>query len=287
MSRPTYFAALRWAAKQVTETPVDPDAPRFMLLMKHDWDLTALLSHQRDEMPEDEWAWFQRAIRRVLNNEPPQYVVGLAPFYGRTFQVNSDVLVPESETEELVEWVLQTQPAKKDLKVLDLGTGSGVIGITLALERPTWQVTLSDVSAAALKIAARNQERLGTHLPQLQSDLFSQLVEQKFDLIVTNPPYVATTARPAMDAAVVEFEPALALFAGSDGLDFYRRLFDQLPVHLREGGRLYGETGYDQEQSIQHLAKQLLPGWSVTTKHDMADRMRMIRICGGLEKRGD
>lgn len=287
MSKPTYFAALRWAHQQLAGTSIDPDAPRFMVLMKHDWSLTALLAHQRDQMPADEWSWFQQAVQRVLSNEPPQYVVGLAPFYGRTFKVNSDVLVPESETEELVDWVLSEQASTKRLKVLDLGTGSGVIGITLALERPTWQVTLTDISTFSLAVAQQNQQRLGTQLRQVHSDLFSQLAGERFDLIVTNPPYVATRDKAQMDQAVKEYEPEQALYAGPDGLDFYRRLFRALPDHLNPGGWLYGETGYDQEQSLSALVKQELPAWWVTTRHDMADRMRMIKLCGGLEKRGD
>lgn len=287
MNKPTYFMALKWATQQLAESQIDPDAPRFLLLMKHDWTLTDFLAHQRDQVPVEEWTWFQQAIQRVLANEPPQYVVGVAPFYGRTFRVNRDVLVPESETEELVDWVLQEQPPKRQLHVLDLGTGSGVIGITLALERSSWQVELSDISAASLAVAQQNQERLGTHLPQIQSDLFDHLSGRRFDLIVTNPPYVATTARSEMDEAVKEFEPEQALYAGTDGLDFYRQLFEQLPDHLNPGGMLYGETGFDQERSIKELAQQKLPAWQLTTKHDMADRMRMIKLCGGLEKRGD
>jgi release factor glutamine methyltransferase len=140
----TYFAAQRWAKEQLAGTDVDSASPQFLLQMHHGWDATHLLLHNRDQMPDDEQAWFYQAVRRLLGHEPAQYIAGQAPFYGRTFTVTPDVLIPEAETAELVDWVLTTVP-DRPLSVLDLGTGSGVIGITLALERPHWRVTLSDV----------------------------------------------------------------------------------------------------------------------------------------------
>lgn len=219
---------------------------------------------------------FRRAIERVADHEPPQYVVGKAPFYGRMFIVSRDVLIPESETEELVEWVLDTMPKDKPLRVLDLGTGSGVIGITLKLERPLWQVTLSDISAGALRVATANQRLHGTNLPEIESDMFARLADQKFDLIVTNPPYIATSEISLMDKAVLDYEPPVALFADEHGLGFYHRLFESIGDHLTTHGQLFGETGFDQEQSIQDLCHQVAPYAQIETRHDMADRMRMI-----------
>ena len=244
--------------------------------MIHDWNTTTLLMHNRDRMPSEEAVRFRRAIERVADHEPPQYVVGKAPFYGRMFIVSRDVLIPESETEELVEWVLDTMPKDKPLRVLDLGTGSGVIGITLKLERPLWQVTLSDISAGALRVATANQRLHGTNLPEIESDMFARLADQKFDLIVTNPPYIATSEISLMDKAVLDYEPPVALFADEHGLGFYHRLFESIGDHLTTHGQLFGETGFDQEQSIQDLCHQVAPYAQIETRHDMADRMRMI-----------
>lgn len=276
----TYFQAQKSAKRMLEERQIDPDAVNFVLEMMHDWSPAERLAHNRDIMSNDELKRFQMAIDRVASYEPPQYVVGRAPFYGRTFIVSKSVLIPESETEELVDWVLHDQPADRPLKVLDLGTGSGVIGITLANERPRWQVVMSDVSADALRVAKANQVLQGASGQLVLSDLFDGLGDQQFDLIVTNPPYVATTAVDELDEAVRDYEPGLALFAGTDGLDFYRRLFKQLADHLKPGGKLYGETGYDQEEAIKQLGAELLPDKELTTRHDIADRMRMIRICG-------
>lgn len=279
MSNWNYLEAQQWAADYLQHEGKDPNAPEFLLKMLHGWDTTALLLHHRDPMPEDEQHRFRRAIKRVAEDEPVQYIVGKSPFFGRTFVISPDVLIPEPETEDLVEWVLDKMPADSPLKVLDLGTGSGVIGITLALERPQWQVTLSDISAAALRVAQANQRLHGTNLAVVESDLFSSMEDQQFDLIVTNPPYVSTAAIAQMDQSVLQYEPPLALFASENGLGFYHRLFAQAANHLTDGGQLFGETGYDQEVTIQNLFKRLNPHAEIETRHDEADKMRMIRAC--------
>ncbi len=276
----SYFQAERDAKNMLTERQIDPDAVNFILEMMHDWTTAERIAHNRELMSEDELKRFKMAIDRVASYEPPQYVVGRAPFYGRTFIVSRSVLIPESETEELVDWVLHDNQDDQPLEVLDLGTGSGVIGITLANERPHWKLTMSDVSTDALRVAKANQILHGASVQLVASDMFDQLGDRQFDLIVTNPPYVATTAVDELDEAVRDYEPGLALFAGQDGLDFYRRLFDQLRDHLKPGGKLYGETGYDQEDGIKKLAVAKLPDCELTTRHDIADRMRMIKICG-------
>ncbi|HJA73846.1 MAG TPA: peptide chain release factor N(5)-glutamine methyltransferase [Candidatus Limosilactobacillus faecipullorum] len=277
MSKWTYFEAQQWASSFLKAAGMDPSTPQFILEMIHDWKFTDLVMHNRDYMPADEAFRFTRAVERIANAEPAQYVVGKAPFFGRVFVVNRDVLIPESETEELVEWVLDSMPADEPLKVLDLGTGSGVIGITLALERPKWQVTLSDISTDALRVALTNQRLHGTNLRQVESDLFANFGNEQFDLIVTNPPYIGVDEINEMDKAVIDYEPPLALFASEGGLGFYRRLFTELHQHLTPQGELFGETGYRQEEAIQQLFDQTVAGGKIETKHDVADRMRMIR----------
>lgn len=273
----TYFMAQRWAKNQLTGTEVDPNAPQFILQMSHDWDATHLLLNNRQIMPIDEQEWFKKAIVRLKQAEPAQYIVGKAPFYGRTFTVNENVLIPEAETAELVDWVLATIP-NRPLKVLDLGTGSGAIGITLALERPAWDVTLSDISAPALAVAKKNSKRLNSKVTLVQSNLFEELGEQRFDLIVTNPPYINQGDTALMDQAVLKYEPAIALFADEAGLGFYRRLFEQAGQHLNADGQLFGETGFDQEKTIQTLLKKCDPQAQIKPRHDVADKMRMIHV---------
>lgn len=273
----TYFAALQWAKERLGQRKVDPQAPTFLLQERHHWDATHLLLNYRQQMPADEQKWFKAGIQRLLAAEPAQYIVGEAPFYGRQFKVNQDVLIPEAETAELVDWVLAMVP-NHPLRVLDLGTGSGVLGITLALERPAWQVTLSDVSPAALAVAQENCRRFNLALSLVESDLFANLGGQRFDLVVTNPPYIDHQDTAVMDTAVLKYEPALALFADEHGLGFYHRLFSQVADHLTAAGQLFGETGYDQEQSIQQLLRRCDGQAKITPRHDVAGKMRMIHV---------
>ena len=284
--RPMFFAALRWAKGQMQEHHLDPNAPHFLIQMKYGWDDTHLLLHQREVMTAEDWRWFQRAVERLQRHEPAQCIVGEAPFYGRTFIVNRDVLIPEPETADLVEWVLNEQD-DRPRRVLDLGTGSGVIGITLALERPHWQVTLSDVSPAALQVAKANAQRFAAPLELVQSDLFNALTDRQFDLIVTNPPYIDRGDQDLMDAAVIKYEPDLALYADEHGLGFYHRLFSQVANYLAPGGDLYGETGFDQEERIQALFHRLNPKAKIMPRHDVANKMRMIHGWDFLDTGGN
>lgn len=272
----TYFAAQRWARNQLTGSDVDPQAPQFLLEQRHNWDATHLLIHNRELMPSDEAEWFQKAVVKLLDHVPAQYIVGQTSFYGRYFKVTPDVLIPEPETAELVEWVLAITAGQRPYRVLDLGAGSGVIGITLMLERPEWSVTLSDISAAALDVARENARRYKLAPSFVKSDLFDQLAGQRYDLIVTNPPYIDRAATAVMDRAVLDYEPAVALFADEHGLGFYHRLFKQAGDHLRAGGQLFGETGYDQETSIQALLKKCDQTARLVVRHDVAGKMRMI-----------
>lgn len=276
MNNPTYREALNWASSYI-QSNIDPTAPEFLLESEHDWTPTQLVLHRNNEMIDFEFEIFKSQIERLMQNEPAQYIAGKAPFFGRTFTVNDQVLIPENETEELVEWVL-TEFDERPLKVLDLGTGSGVIGITLKLERPNWNVTASDISAAALEVATLNANDLNAEVEFIQSDIFTNLAEQKFDLVVSNPPYIGEEERDEMDTAVLEYVPDLALFADNRGLAIYEKIFSNLNQIMMPQGVLFAETGYGQEKMIKELANRVLPRAVVETKHDINDKMRMVKI---------
>lgn len=276
MNNPTYREALNWASSYI-QSNIDPTAPEFLLESEHDWTPTQLVLHRNNEMIDFEFEIFKSQIERLMQNEPAQYIAGKAPFFGRTFTVNDQVLIPENETEELVEWVL-TEFDERPLKVLDLGTGSGVIGITLKLERPNWNVTASDISAAALEVATLNANDLNAEVEFIQSDIFTNLAEQKFDLVVSNPPYIGEEERDEMDTAVLEYVPDLALFADNRGLAIYEKIFSNLNQIMMPQVVLFAETGYGQEKMIKELANRVLPRAVVETKHDINDKMRMVKI---------
>jgi len=211
-----------------------------------------LIAHDTDPLTEGQTAEFEALLTRRLAGEPVAYLVGTREFYGRPFQVSPDVLIPRPDTELLVERTLVRIPPDQAVDVLDLGTGSGCIAITLALERPLARVTAVDRSPAALAIAQRNAGILNARVEFLTSDWFDALAGRRFDLIVSNPPYIAA-ADPHLARGDVRFEPLTALAAGFDGLDDLRQLITAARAHLRPGGMLLLEHGYDQADTVRTL----------------------------------
>ena len=218
------------------------------------WDVAPawLIAHDTDPLTEAKTAQFAALLARRLSGEPVAHLTGTREFYGRSFQVSPDVLIPRPDTELLVELALRRMPPGQVVKVLDLGTGSGCIAITLALERPLAEITAVDRSAAALAIARHNADILNAHVEFLSSDWFDALSGRRFDLIVGNPPYIAA-ADPHLTRGDVRFEPLSALAAGTDGLEDLRQLVAAASPHLQPGGALLLEHGYDQADAVQAL----------------------------------
>lgn len=216
---------------------------------------------------------FAALAARRLAGEPLAYLLGEKEFYGRRFAVSPAVLVPRPETELLVQLALDRLRSRPAARVLDLGTGSGCIAITLALESPPARVLAVDRSATALAVAAANARRLGAAVEFLRSDWFDA-VTGRFDLIVSNPPYVAA-ADPHLPA--LRHEPRQALVAGADGLDDLRRIVAAAPAHLQAGGWLIVEHGHDQAADVRALYAQA--GFvEIETACDLAG---VPRVCSG------
>lgn len=276
MANPTFFSALRWATHFLAQHQQE-DAGRFLLLARQGWTTTQLMLHYRDLMPDPVWKQFQADVQRLAKHEPAQYIIGYAPFFGHDFKVTPATLIPRVETEDLVEWCLALS-SKRYLKVLDLGTGSGAIAVSLKLARPQWEVWASDISSAALKIAMTNAKRLKARVRFYQSDVFAAFQSEKFDLIISNPPYIAPAERAVMDTSVLQYEPSLALFAQNQGLAIYQQIFADLASQLVSGGCFFGEFGYQQRPALAKLATQILPQGQVTFRRDLAGHERMLRI---------
>jgi len=241
-----------------------------------------LIAHDTDPLSDAQTTQFQALLNRRLAGEPVAYLTGTREFYGRPFRVSPDVLIPRPDTELLVERALACIPPDHAVDVLDLGTGSGCIAITLALERPLARVTAVDRSAAALAIAQRNADGLNARVEFLTSDWFAAfmpprgLAGRRFDLIVSNPPYIAA-ADPHLARGDVRFEPLTALAAGHDGLADLRRLTTAASAHLKPGGTLLLEHGYDQADAVVELLRQ--HGFEqICTLRDLAG---LNRVSGG------
>lgn len=209
-----------------------------------------LLGHDRDALSPNQVEPIEALLRRRLEGEPMAYILGRREFYGRDFQVRPGVLIPRPETELLLEQALERLPLHSATSALDIGTGSGVLAISLALERPNCRVTACDISPAALDAAGSNAHDWNARVELLESDVFARLPGRRFDLIVSNPPYIAA-ADPHLTRGDLRFEPPEALASGPDGLDVLERLIAQAPEHLHPGGALLLEHGWDQGAAVR------------------------------------
>ncbi|MCD5970058.1 peptide chain release factor N(5)-glutamine methyltransferase [Pseudomonas quasicaspiana] len=217
---------------------------------------------------------FASHLQRRRTGEPVAYILGQQGFWKLDLDVAPHTLIPRPETEMLVEAALELVPAFAPTRVLDLGTGTGAIALALASERPVWQVTAVDRVLEAVALAERNRQRL--HLDNarvLSSHWFSALEGQRFDLIISNPPYIAAED-PHLAAGDVRFEPSSALVAGSDGLDDLRMIIEQAPNYLNDDGWLLLEHGYDQGAAVRELLS--LHGFEkIQTRRDLGDHERI------------
>ena len=207
-----------------------------------------LFAHADQELKELWWIHYGRYLHQRLSGTPTQYITGSQEFYGRDFRVTPAVLIPRPETEHLIETALKFNPGI----ILDIGTGSGAIAVTLALETKA-RVLATDVSQPALTIARENAVRLNAEVDFIRCDLGSALPDASFDMVVSNPPYVPESDRAEMQREVRDHEPGLALFAGPDGLDIYRRLIPEAARLLKPGGRLILELGHISLDSVRQM----------------------------------
>lgn len=235
-----------------------------------------LAAHGDDIADAEAAARFRALVSRRLAGEPVAYLIGTREFYGLSFRVTPAVLIPRPETEVLVEAALERLPERGLLKVLDLGTGSGCVAVAIAHERRDAQVTAAERSGDALALARENARALGAQVEFLESDWFAALPGRTFDLIVSNPPYVAA-ADAHLEQGDLRFEPRAALAAGADGLEDIRRIVGQAPRHLRQGGWLLFEHGCDQAQACRDLLRDTGFGELISR----ADLAGMPRVAGG------
>lgn len=273
--------ALAWArttlAGACDSEPLD--AP---LLLAHVLGLSraALIAHPEHPLTPAQAAAFEALIRRRAVGEPVAYLVGMHPFFDRDLLVTPDVLIPRPETEHLVELALAWAGGRACLRVVDVGTGSGAIALTLAAHLPQARVVAVDVSGAALAVAAKNVSRYGmdSRVRLVQGDLLTSFggALARFDVIAANLPYVPRAV--LSDLAVTRYEPRLALDGGADGLDVIRRLLAQAPDRLAAPGLLLLEIEAGQGKAVRELVWRAFPGARVDVLADYAGRDRIVRM---------
>ena len=233
----------------------------------------------QQEVTEEEKQFVEEIFKKLAEHMPAQYIIGHAEFFGMQLKVDERVLIPRPETEELVDLILTENP-KKNLKVLDIGTGSGAIALALAKNRPDWSVTAADISQDALDLSLENANAQNLNLSFIKSDCFSE-ISSKYDIIVSNPPYISREDQEEVGLNVLHSEPHLALFADEDGLAIYRRIAESSKDYLNDGGKIYLEIGYKQGQSVPALFTENFPEKRVRTLKDQFGQDRMVVIDDG------
>lgn len=242
-----------------------------------------LLNHLQEEVSNEKIELLKKEIKALEENKPLQYVLGYVNFYGNKFVVDERVLIPRFETEELVENTIKyikkllTEP----VDIIDLGCGSGVIGITLEKKVSTKTVDLIDISKDALEVAKINCEKLNSKCNLIQSDMFEN-VEKKYDVIISNPPYIKENE--IIEDIVKENEPHLALYAGKDGLDCYKKILETVNKYKKEKCLIAFEIGYQQAEDIKRLVDKYIPTAQVIIKKDLSDKDRMAFIFCGIKE---
>ena len=244
---------------------------------------TGLYTKLHEEVSKEIQESFQSLFHRYLyENEPVQYLIGSSCFYGYDFKVTKDVLIPRYETEELVEQVLYRYDSYfkgQQVDVCDLATGSGCIGITLALEEKLMRVVATDISKDALRIAKENNEKLGANVEFLEGDMLEPVKNRKFDIFVSNLPYIPEKEN--VMSLVKDNEPNIALFGGEDGMKFYRIILENVHTFLKEKAIVCFEHGYDKKEEMLALAKHYFPEARVEVLKDLEGKDRMTFIYVG------
>jgi len=240
-----------------------------------------LLVHLNDEVPEDKMKIYTKEIEALKNNKPIQYVLGHINFYGQDFYINENVLIPRFETEELVENTISIAETlfTNPVEILDIGCGSGVIGLTLEKKLSTKSVDLIDISEKALEVTNKNCGNLNSKANVFQSDCLSN-VERKYDIIISNPPYIKDDEE--IEDIVKTNEPHLALYAGKEGLDCYKKILKDINKNLKDKFLIAFEIGADQAKDIETLINNYLKDVQIVIKKDLQGRDRMIFVTPNL-----
>lgn len=276
------FEALKWASSYLQEHGREEHAGE--LLLRHALGVTRseMLMKFRDDMSEESFKLFEQNITLHGKGIPIQYLIGYEEFYGRIFEVNEEVLIPRPETEELVYHMLERIEVlygSREVSVVDIGTGSGAIAVTMKLENPRLQVTASDLFEESLQVAKKNAERNGAEsIDFVHGDLFEPFIKtgRRFDVVLSNPPYIPDEDIAEMSEVVVEHEPHRALFAGIDGLDIYKRICAQLPSVLKDKGIVGFEVGMGQSEAVSQLLLDAFPAAKVDVVYDINKKDRMV-----------
>ncbi|WP_035618218.1 peptide chain release factor N(5)-glutamine methyltransferase [Lacticigenium naphthae] len=273
----TYREVLRWASSFLESKEKEAAIAEWLMKEMLNVDKTGLIRKLSSPIDEKDCELYKSMVSDAAQGIPPQYIVGHEWFFDRKFFVNKFTLIPRPETEELVQLALQSiTPEKND--VLDIGTGTGIIATTIKLEKDFAKVVATDISSEALEVAKRNRSYHQADIELLQGDLIDPVKDRKFDIIISNPPYIGENEIEEMDEGVLKFEPWLALFAEEEGISIYRLLAQKLPKILSDNGEIFLEIGYSQGSLLKELFKKQFPDKNIVLVKDLAGKDRILHI---------
>lgn len=269
---------LRYGKEKLEKQKVEDTSIISRILMQYvlKIDRNKLIINKNDNVDINKENEYKEYIEKIIKGKPVQYITNNQEFMKLNFYVDENVLIPQPDTEILVEEVIKSIDIMENIEILDMCTGSGCIGISLAKNIKNTKVTLVDISKEAIEIAKKNaiQNGVENKVTFIQSDMFEN-VKGKFDIIVSNPPYIETDIIQTLDKQV-QNEPHIALDGGEDGLDFYKMLINEAHKYLKKDGKIFLEIGYDQKQEIESLAKQSKHYKKIETIKDLSQNDRVI-----------
>ncbi|KAF1299316.1 protein-(glutamine-N5) methyltransferase, release factor-specific [Enterococcus sp. JM4C] len=279
MANKTYREVLLRASSFLEEQGKEGYAIEFLFLERKNWTKTQWLLNMNSPISQEEEQQIQTDVDSLLKDIPPHYLLGYADFYDHRFKVTEATLIPRPETEELVELCLNETKNMGPLSVVDVGTGTGAIALSLKAKRPDWQVTAVDISPEALAVAKENGALLGLDVAFVLGDGLSP-INDPIDVLISNPPYISPAEWDLMDESVRTYEPKLALFAENEGLAIYEQLAEEAVSRLKPEGKIFLEIGFQQGNAVRQIFQERFPQKKVEVRQDLSGKDRMIYIHG-------
>lgn len=273
----TYYEVLQRASSFLLEIGHSSFVSEWLMRERLGWDKTELVLNYKKPISDDEIDQFNEDLKDFFAGKPMQQIIGHEWYFDRKFKVTKDTLIPRPETEEWQDRVLKLLPSTP-LKVIDIGTGTGILGLTHKLERPEDAVMLTDISDRALRVAKENAEDLEADVSFLLGNLLEPAKGQQFDIILCNPPYISQNEIEVMDKSVLEYEPKTALFAADEGLAIYKELASTILTHLKPKAKIFLEIGYKQGARVTKIMSKHFPEAEIEIWKDFNGLDRVVVV---------